>query len=186
MKRTTTLLAALALSALLVFVASVTTVVARGQSGDGRAVDTVTKTLNLTLNGRVPEGTGFSATARHAGGEVSVIYCGKIGTQGGAQPCAGGGRRYWASAEFVAGTTITVTYRREGGGESEVFYEKIETLTADMVNDVSYTFGGDHAKEIPRLPDTGAGGLSGAPPPGYHAAALLLLTAGAYPLLRRW
>jgi hypothetical protein len=100
-------------------------------------------------------------------------------------------------------------------GPREVIHAIEETLDTDMTNSAYYTFGKDtgagdeqetpdnqqggekpdtSAGEVPdnqqgdmpdELPDTGAGGLAGGLPTGSAAAAVSLLAASGYGVIRR-
>ena len=170
--------------------------------------DTVTKTFELTLNGDVPQGHGFSVNFHlddDPSGEGGIAFCGSTGSpaEPGIEPCEGDGTVYSAKVELDRGTTIAFTYLSLPGGDEpdRPFNVGTETLDADMTTSTEYTFFGDgerddkqggardgtRGKTPAEMPDSGSGGLAAGAtiPVGNAAAGLTMLVGAGYAVLRR-
>ncbi len=142
---------------------------------DYGAVQTVTKTFELTLNGTVAKGDAFAVgyvTQSVPVVEVKV-FCGEAA---GAPACEGDGKVYTVTQTFPKGTKIAVVYLRYDAAKdavSPVFPPQVETLDTDFTNTGYFNYPGAKQPGIPsKLPSTGAGGTFGA------AAALAGSVAG--------
>ncbi len=193
-------LTALALALLLAAPA-----VAGGEQGN-----TVTKTLELTLHGEVPQDRVFGAfyyvsAETHPAGLVQ--FCGPQ-VEGGEPPsqvvsekaCTGDGSVYRAEVEFDRGTGVFVEFVTLSVSDPqntlEIFTEipepenpeslRYETLDADATNSAWYRFEAGGNQQTPQMPATGSGGMSndGAPVNGI-AVGLSLVAAGGYAVRRR-
>ncbi len=180
-------------------------VLAGGEQGD-----TVTKTLELTLHGEVPQDRVFGAfyyvsPETHPAGLVQ--FCGPH-VEGGEPPsqvvseeeCAGDGSVYRAEVAFERGTGVFVEFVtlsvRDPQNTLEIFAEipepenpeslKYETLDADASNSGWYSFKAGDNQQTPQMPATGSGGTSndGIPANGI-AVGLSLVAAGGYALRQR-
>ena len=176
----------------------------------GERDDTVTKTLELTLHGEVPQDRVFGAfyyvsPETHPAGLVQ--FCGPQ-VAGGEPPsqvvsddaCMGDGSVYRAEVEFDRGTGVFVEFVTlsvsDPQNTSEIFTEipelenpeslRYETLDADATNSAWYRYGAGGNRQVPQMPATGAGGMSkdGAAVKGI-AVGLSLVVAGGY-AVRRW
>ncbi len=176
----------------------------------GAQSDTVTKTLELTLHGQVPQDRVFGAfyyvsPETHPAGLVQ--FCGPQ-VEGGEPPshvvskeaCAGNGRAYRAEVVFERGTGVFVEFVtlsvRDPQNTLETFAEfpelempesvEYETLDADVTTSVRYSFEARDGQQASRLPATGSGGIGHAALPlSAIALGLSLFAAGGYVLWRR-
>jgi hypothetical protein len=173
--------------------------------------ETVTKTFELTLHGRVPQDRAFAAyystDVTNVGGEPTdyILFCG--GTESdraGArqvvsqEDCAGDGRVYRARVEFERGARLVYFFivAVEGTDNFEIFHTNVpsreskpELLSADTTSRAWYRFGAGNDQQVPGMPATGAGGMSGAGVPLAENGLVLtlLVVAGCAALgMRRW
>ncbi len=176
----------------------------------GEQDDTVTKTLELTLHGEVPQDRVFGAfyyvsPETHPAGLVQ--FCGPQ-VEGGEPPsqvisddaCAGDGLIYRAEVEFDHGTGVFLEFVTLSVSDPqntlEIFTEipepenpeslRYETLDADATNSAWYRFEAGGDQQTPKMPATGSGGMSsdGAPMKSI-AVGLSLFAAGGYAVRRR-
>ena len=176
----------------------------------GAQSDTVTKTLELTLHGQVPQDRVFGAfyyvsPETHPAGLVQ--FCGPH-VEGGVPPsqvvsraaCAGNGTVYRAEVVFKRGTGVFVEFVtlsvRDPQNTLETFAEvpelekpesvEYETLDADVTTSARYSFEARDGQQASRLPATGSGGIGHAALPlSAIALGLSLLAVGGYVLWRR-
>lgn len=121
------------------------------------------------------------------------------------QPCAGHGNVYSFERKFERGTGLAFFFARVSVTDEDFFEifstslkgdleldedpgpEDFETLNSDTTNTAWFRFsGGGDDQQMPEMPSTGAGGMAGGSLPlGNVAAALALLAAGGYAVIRR-
>lgn len=167
-------------------------------AGDDQQADMVTKTFQLSLHGDVPAGEAFAvAYGLPATEEFNIIVlCGSSAEYGAAQDECMGGTTYSGSAERSAGSGLYFAFIRLMDGkitQEGIFHSGTETLAADMTNSAWFRFEAakdtqDDQQEMPsKLPNTGAGGIPGAPVPvGALAAVASVVAATRYGILRRF
>ncbi len=181
-------------------------VLAGGEQGD-----TVTKTFELTLHGDVPEDRVFAAyystDVTNVGGEPTdyILFCGGTESErAGArqvvsqEDCAGAGEVYRAQVEFERGAQLVYFFivAVEGTENFEIFHTNVPTrdskpelLSTDTTNRAWYKFGAGDDQQVPGMPATGAGAMSGSGLPwtGHELVLTLLAAAGCAVLgRRRW
>ena len=175
----TRLLALLVLTLALVLVGP-----AYARDSQQGAQGTVTKTFQLTVHGDVPDGeflyVRYSPRGTDPSDDGFALFCGQLFEIDQKPACAGNGTVYTDAITFPAGTTITFSFERSNQATSTglgdpyeiaVFQRGSETLTADMTNSATFTYGG------PMLPGTGMHDLPGGS--GLVLAGVLVALGGA-------
>ncbi len=172
--------------------------------------ETVTKTFELTLHGDVPRDRVFAAyystDVTNVGGEPTdyILFCGGTESErAGArqvvsqEDCVGDGAIYRAQVEFERGAQLVYFFivAVEGTENFEIFHTNVpsresrpELLSADTTNSAWYRFSAGEDQQVPDMPATGAGAMSGngAPSAGNTLLLVLLASAGGVLLGRRW
>lgn len=172
--------------------------------------ETVTKTFELTLHGPVPQDRVFAAyystDVTNVGGEPTdyILFCGGTESErAGArqvvsrEDCTGDGAIYRAQVEFERGTQLVYFFivAVEGTENFEIFHTNVpsrdsqpELLSTDTSNTAWYSFGAGDDQQIPDMPATGAGGMTGSelPSAGHELVLTLIAAAGCSALGRRW
>jgi hypothetical protein len=157
------------------------------QDGDG---DMVTKTFQLTVNGDVPDEGEFlyvrySPRTTDPSDTGFVLFCGQLFEIDQQPACQGNGTVYTGSISFPAGTTVEFSFERSNQATStgladpyeiDVFQRGSETLSADLTNRATFTYGEN------TLPGTGVRDMASRAFAAV-ATAVVLLTTGVY--LRR-
>jgi len=155
------------------------------------ADDMVTKTFHLTVNGDVPDEGEFlyvrySPRGTDPSDDGFALFCGQLFEIDQKPACAGNGTVYTDAITFPAGTTLEFSFERSNQATStglgdpyeiDVFQRGSETLTADLTNSATFTYGGT------MLPGTGVTDLPRGS--GVVLAGVLLALGGAVVLRTR-
>ncbi len=162
--------------------------------------DKVTVTFELTLYGDVPQDQAFGVFHPTAEDDPRqrapiLLLCGQVEGFEPRPDCAGGGSVHAGSLKLERGTRLAYAFVRVAEADpentAEIFYltptneegepAVFEPVYHDATYGTHYRFGPDEDRQVPEMPDTGAGGMAGAglrPGPAAAVAMALLITAG--------